>query len=1040
MMLNTGLYERVVDRKLRGLLESLDSELVVQEVLDGGDSHSVLTQYMGEVLARALAGASGEDRVGQQIALCNRVIALLAEHNPVAVEEGEHIDAAGRRLLEVINGLPLTPPRPSARPETPLSVSCLLTGTRIDPSLVSQLKREILTADRVDILCSFIKWSGVRILEEELHRFTDRPGSQLRVITTSYMGATDLKAVEFLRALPNTRLKLSYDTRRTRLHAKAYLFYRQTGFGTAYVGSANLSNAALTDGLEWNVKVSQYESAHLWEKVHATFDTYWNDSEFTPYEAEQTERLRTALALERAGGGGDGFYQFDLYPYPFQQEILDKLDAERVLHQRSRNLVVAATGTGKTVVAAFDYKRCRQQWLRDGRPARLLFVAHREEILKQSLACFRAVLRDQNFGDLLVGTHEPASTDHLFVSIQSFNARKLWEDVPPHHYDYVVVDEFHHAEASSYQRLLGHLQPRQLLGLTATPERSDGGDVRRFFDDHVSAEIRLPTAINRKLLCPFQYFAITDSVNLAGLTWQRGGYQAAELDRQYTGNDERAELVVRSVHEKLLDVRQARGLGFCVSIQHAEYMAAFFRRAGVPAAALSANSTTDERGTVQRRLREREINFIFVVDLYNEGVDIPEVDTVLFLRPTESLTVFLQQLGRGLRLSDGKDCLTVLDFIGQAHRNFNFEMRFRALMDHPKQRVDREIEDGCPHVPLGCAIQLERVAQSHVLDNISRALGSATANLVQRIGRFQSDTGSAPTLARFLDYYEMQADDLYRRDSWTKLCARAGLRPLPDDPDADMLTKGLRRLAHVNSPAQIGRLMTLLGADTPPAAEDTLAQRLLTMLHLSLWGPWQAAGLQESLARLRQNPAHRAELIELLQYRYDKVPLVPPELRLPYACPLEVYGSYTRDEILGAFGYWGLQNRPGQREGVLYLSDLSTDLFFVTLNKTEGHYSPTTMYEDYAVSERLFHWQSQSNTSENSPTGQRYIHHAQRGQTMLLFVREDRSQNGLAAPYQFLGPVTYQSHSGSRPMSILWRLASPIPAHLLPMTQRLAVA
>ena len=630
-MLTEGLYEQVISLRLQRLLDTIDTTHRVEDVLNDGDSHSVLAQYMNEVLTRALSSSTGEDRISQQIEICNQIIRLLANQQPQTAALSDLIETQGKRLLEIISHTPVIQPKLSPRPETPLSMSCLLTGTRIDPSLVSQLKREMLTADRVDILCSFIKWSGIRILEDELRSFTAKPECQLRIITTSYMGATDLKAVEFFRQLPNTELKLSYDTRRTRLHAKAYMFHRKTGFGTAYIGSANLSNAALTDGLEWNIKVSQYEAAHLWEKVGATFDTYWNDVEFTLYGAEQTERLRTALARERLGADDPTFYQFDFYPYPYQQEILDKLAAERALHQRSKNLVVAATGTGKTVVAAFDYKRCRQQWLREDKTARLLFIAHREEILKQSLACFRTVLRDQNFGDLLVGTYEPASTNHLFMSIQSFNARRLWESISPSHYDYVVIDEFHHAEALSYRRLIDFILPKEMLGLTATPERGDGRSILHYFDNHISAEIRLPTAINRKLLCPFQYFGVTDSVDLTSLTWQRGGYQIAELDRQYTGNDNRADLVVRSVREKLLDTRQARGLGFCVSIQHAEYMAAFFQQAGIPASALSANSPQDERWTVQRRLREREINFIFVVDLYNEGVDIPEVDTVLFL-------------------------------------------------------------------------------------------------------------------------------------------------------------------------------------------------------------------------------------------------------------------------------------------------------------------------------------------------------------------------------------------------------------------------
>lgn len=969
-MLKPGLYDRVIDVGLAKALYKPEAIHVVEELLDPGDSHSVLGQYMATVISRALAGCAEGNRVPEQIALCNQVIAVLTAYDIGTVGTDAQVAAEGKRLLEVLrpSGMPLGK-TPAGRPDTPLSANCLLTGTRVDPSLVSQLKKEIIAADRVDILCSFIKWSGIRLLEKELQEFTDRSVGRLRVITTSYMGATDLKAVEFLRELPNTELKLSYDTRRTRLHAKAYLFHRETGFSTAYVGSANLSNAAMTDGLEWNVKISQYEGLHLWNKVCATFDTYWNDAEFTDYRAEDSPRLQAALARERVGADDPTVYQFDLHPYSYQQEILDKLEAERVFHDRHRNLVVAATGTGKTVVAAFDYKRLQHRWGSSNRPARLLFIAHREEILTQSLACFRAVLRDQNFGDLLVGTHTPQSFEHLFLSIQSFNARRFWDTLRPNYYDYVVVDEFHHAEADSYRQLLDHLQPREMLGLTATPERGDGRDVLDHFGGHISAEIRLATAINRKLLCPFQYFGITDSVNLSHLTWQRGGYQTNDLEALYAGNDARAGHVVRAVREKLLDVGQARGLGFCVSIKHAEYMATYFQKAGISAVALSTNSPTDVRQSVQGKLRVREINFIFVVDLYNEGVDIPEIDTVLFLRPTESLTVFLQQLGRGLRLSDGKDCLTVLDFVGQANQNYDFERRFRALMDHPKERIDREIRDGCAHVPLGCSIQLERIAQRYVLDNIARALHNATANLWQRMKRFQDDTGHTPTLARFLNYYELDARRFYRRGTWTALGARAGLRTASADPDDAVLAKGLARVAYMDSPTQIETLLRVLETGELPAPDDVAGQHLLVMLHLSLWRTWQASDVEESLERLRKNPDHLAELIALLRYQYDKVPLVPPTLELSYPCPLELYCSYSRDEILAAFGHWGLGGNAPHQSGVQHIKDLDTDLFFVTLNKTEGHYSPTTMYEDYAVSERLFHWQSQNATSPESPTG-----------------------------------------------------------------------
>ena len=395
---------------------------------------------------------------------------------------------------------------------------------------------------------------------------------------------------------------------------------------------------------------------------HRTFGTespppsksYWEDGEFTPYDESELPRLRAALEQERYGGPPPGAeaFPFELRPYAFQQEILDRLEAERKVQGRDRHLVVAATGTGKTLIAAFDYRNwCREAASDSGaltRP-RLLFVAHREELLRQSLGAFRAVLRDPNFGDLLAGGQEPEQLDHLFISIQSYNSRSLHE-WPVDRFDYVVVDEFHHAAAPSYERLLQSTQPRVLLGLTATPERPDGLDVLRHFGGHLSAQIRLPDAINRKLLSPFQYFAVSDDdgVSLKDLQWQRGGYRLADLDRIYTGNDRRAALIIDKVHTILLDPRRCRALGFCVSVAHARYMAAKFIQQGIAAESLSGETPEDVRRGVQDRLRRlARSTSCSSFNLYNEGVDIPEVDTVLFLRPTESLTVFLQQLAEG---------------------------------------------------------------------------------------------------------------------------------------------------------------------------------------------------------------------------------------------------------------------------------------------------------------------------------------------------------------------------------------------------------
>ncbi|MHB1557217.1 MAG: DUF3427 domain-containing protein [Isosphaeraceae bacterium] len=1040
-----GLYEQIIDDNLRRRLAPIEEQLE-HEPLDPGDSHAALAEHLRRIVRAALEDTTGDDRLARQVALCNRVIEALTAPAPA---DDRSLPDEARRLLAVWPRDPgfLKP----ERPDTPLALGCLLAGTRLDPSLVSQVRKELASADRVDILCSFIKWSGVRILKDDLEAFAGREGTRLRVLTTSYLGATDWKAVEALRSLPNTEIRISYDTHRTRLHAKAYLFHRETGFGTAYIGSANLSRPALTEGLEWTVKISRYESTHLWDRVAATFECYWEDGEFVPYDESQQTRLRAALDRERGGGSAseNEVFAFDLRPYAFQQEILDRLDAERRIQGRDRHLVVAATGTGKTLIAAFDYRNwCRQvasESAPSGRP-RLLFVAHREELLRQSLSTFRAVLRDPNFGDLLVGGREPEQFDHLFVSIQSYNSRALHE-WPADRFDYVVIDEFHHAAANSYERLLESIQPRVLLGLTATPERADGREILHHFDGHYSAQIRLPDAINRKLLSPFQYFAVSDDegVSLKDLKWERGGYRREDLDRIYTGNDRRAGLIIDRVRSILLDPRRCRALGFCVSVAHADYMAAKFNQAGLAAESLSGESPDELRRGVPERLRRREINFLFVVDLYNEGVDIPEVDTVLFLRPTESLTVFLQQLGRGLRMDDEKECLTVLDFVGQAHRKFRFDLRYRALLTDPSRSVAEQVEQGFTNLPAGCTIVMEKMARQHVLENIRASIGRGRPALIEDLRMLAESMGRRPGLAEFLEFRSIEPEDVYGRAiSFARLLTEAGLAPSFDDPDEARLVRGLRRIAHIDDGGQIGRLLEWLDpirSPRPFPPQSAIDDRRLLMADVSLWGVKELpASWEDSIARLDANPTLRDELLELLRYCLDRVDEVAPSLDLPFPCPLTLHARYTQHEILAALGRWTRTERPDLREGVLHLPKILADAFFFTLNKTKKHYSPTTMYRDYAINERRFHWQSQSTTSADSPTGRRYIEHEARGHTILLFGRENKEQGTQSEPYAFLGPARYAGHTGSRPMSIVWELKSPLPARLFRTLARLSVA
>lgn len=734
-MLKDGIYEQIINKSLDAELATAD-KLSTTAPIDSAEASKVLAKYIAEVVEKGLDNvADNGGDVSSQVALANRIISTIITETKENELDEMTVAERAEQLLALFDKknsiLSLDEKAAIIRPETSIAQSSLFTGAIHEPQMFTELKKEIISCNRIDMLVSFIKWSGLRLIMDELTTFTQN-GGELRIITTSYMGATDVKAIEELRKLPNTKIKVSYDTKRTRLHAKTYVFYRDTGFTTAYVGSSNLSNAAISSGLEWNVKVTKKDLPETIDKIEATFESYWNSNEFEYYNEDQKERLAHALKSEKYFDSNNAeVYTMDITPYSYQQEILDKLEAERKVRGYHRNLVVAATGTGKTVISALDYKRFRKQ--NPDKPCRLLFVAHREEILKQSMYTFRAVLKDANFGEMFVGSYKPESIDNLFISIQTFNSQSFTEKTTSDFYDYIIVDEFHHAAAPTYQKLLSYYNPQILLGLTATPERMDGKSILPYFNNRIAAEIRLPEAIDRKLLCPFQYFGVTDTVDLDHLKWTAGCYDKGELSRIYTLSgmmaNRRADLVVSSLLKYVTDIDDVRGLGFCVTVEHAEFMSNYFNGRGIPSMFLTGHSPDEERKEANARLVKGEVRFIFVVDIYNEGVDIPEVNTVLFLRPTESLTVFLQQLGRGLRLSEDKECLTVLDFIGQANKKYNFEDKFAALLSNTTRGVTREIKDGFISLPKGCMFSLKRRQQDIFLIIFAHLMETAQALL-----------------------------------------------------------------------------------------------------------------------------------------------------------------------------------------------------------------------------------------------------------------------------------------------------------------------
>lgn len=1046
-MLNEGIYEQIINEKLRRNLNNIDLNDfdVGKEKLDVEEARKMLASYISNVTRKALSYIRDQDRkedesLLQQIKTCNEIIALLSEKLNEDEFKELRIDEKGEVLTSIyskINSVRGIKQAEVIRPVTPISQSSLFTGSKSEPSMLSELKKEIVSADAIDMLVSFIKWSGIRILWEELERFTEK-GGKLRIITTSYMEATDYKAIYELSKLSNTEIKISYDTERTRLHAKAYLFRRETGFSTAYIGSSNISNPALTSGLEWNIKVTEKDSFDILKKFNATFESYWNDHEFKTFDnsnKQDIQLLKSALMKTKVREQSEIYYTFDIYPFYYQKEILEKLQVEREVFGRNKNLVVAATGVGKTVISTFDYKSFCQK---KKRKAKLLFVAHREEILNQSRDTFRAILKDPNFGEMLVGNHETSSLDHLFISIQSFNSKKLYEITTKDFYDYIVVDEFHHAAADSYQKLLNHYQPEILLGLTATPERMDGKDVTTYFDGRIAAEMRLTEAIDQKLLSPFQYFCVSDTVDLSKLRWSRKGYNIKELESVYTANDLRSNHIIKSIHKYVADIDDVKGLGFCVSIEHAKYMAEYFNKSGIPSISLHGGVNKELRHEAKEKLVSGEIKFIFVVDIYNEGVDIPEVNTILFLRPTESLTVFLQQLGRGLRLSEGKDCLTVLDFVGQAHRNYSFEDKFRALIGKTKHSVKYYVENGFFNLPKGCYIHLEKQAKEYILRNIKHSANNKT-NLINKIKYFEQDSGLPLTLHNFLSYYRMSLYDFYGKNgdrSFSRLMVEAGVKENFDCHNEKLITKRIPYLFQINSSSFLKFIIRYIQEKPILNEEDAL---MLNMFYYTFYQDHpEKAGFESIVEGVNAiiDTEFKQELLDILNYLYESIEILEIDNSFDFPCPLKVHCRYNTAQVMAALGYNNETASPAFREGVKYFKDKDLDIFFITLNKSEKDFSPSTLYNDYAINERLFHWETQSRVSETSQTAKRYINHKKSNHKIALFVREYKMENGITSPFTFLGTADYVRHYGSKPVSFVWRLHKEMPAYLVPRANK----
>ena len=1045
-----GIYEQIINQLFEKKISSIDQNrfYIGERVIKKDEVAKLLSMYLTSIFEQVLSDMvdindetdekdeQKDSSVKRGLELANSIIRKLV--NEFHLDSGNLVSAQAKILTAVIDKTQSDYPDLAKRLEEMMPMKGLVNGalfTGKGMKMYTELQKEIASADEIRLMVSFIKKRGLALILPRLREFTNR-GGQLKVITTTYMQATDYDAIIQLSSLKNTEIKITYDVSSERLHAKAYVFLRDTGFNTAYIGSSNISEQALDTGAEWNVKVTQMEQPRMMKTILGAFDaSWWADGYETFVNGEDNERLKAALNKEVDNEIDFSTLKGLIRPFDYQQEILERLQVEREVRNHWKNLVVAATGTGKTVMAASDYKAFVEKHER----ARLLFVAHREEILRQSLQTFRQVLSDYNFGEKWYGGEEPANYEYVFASKDTLNNRLDSLSLPEDYYDYIVVDEVHHVAASSYRKIINHFRPKVLLGLTATPERMDGEDITQDFDGTISAEIRLDDALNKGLLAPFYYYGITDSVDYSEVAWDKGHYVASELSRIYSYNDARTALILQSLQKYLTNIRDVRALCFCVDQQHAKYMASKFTLCGLKADVLTSENA-QMRAPLYRRLKNKEINYLFVVDMFNEGVDIPEVDTILFLRPTESLTVFIQQFGRGLRKAEGKTHVNILDFVGNSRAEFNYTDRMRVMLGRTSMSVVEEMERDCPHLPLGCRIILEPKAKEHILNNIKGAIQRFTARkVIALVQNFERHHSVPLTLSNFVRIYQMPVDKLYKGRTWNQILFEAGVGEEQSRFNEELSRAVFRKWSATDSYSYLSFIEQLAKRAFRVKVNrmNAVDQKRLLMLYYDLF---ETAGrfvsLQDMVDALAADKLFFEELAEVIgvMLQENKAYEKPDNSLLPNF-PLKLHGVYTKAQIQVAIETSTLARKSSAREGVERNKLLNVEAMFVDIikNREEGS---TTDYDDNALSPYLFQWDTQNRVKPESNEGQAYIHQTQ---TMLLFVREQKNfveDKTRTMGYVYLGRVTlndweYKNLGNRMQMQIRWNMVEPIPGSVM---------
>ncbi|GAA0179060.1 DUF3427 domain-containing protein [Clostridium sediminicola] len=914
-------------------------------------------------------------------------------------------------------------------------------------NLLHELEKSLKECISFDFSVAFINFSGLQLLLESFKELDEKKISG-KIITSTYLNFTDPKALEKIKRFENIDLKIFVATKDLGFHTKVYIFEYEEDY-KIIIGSSNITQRALKSNIEWNVQVISKKDHHFVQNVLKEYKNLWNRTDVVDenFLAEYEKYIKELKKIKKTQTK-EFVYEKPIVPNTMQMKAIENLNRLRD-HNENKALVISATGTGKTYMSAFDVNNFN--------PDRMLFIVHREEILRKAKDTFEKLMGPTKISmGLFTGNSKDKETDYLFSTIQTMS--RHFDEFSENTFDYIIIDEAHHASSPSYQKILEYFKPQFLLGMTATPERCDNANIFEIFDNNVALEVRLHDALEDDLVIPFHYFGITDikDVDLSFINLDN----IQELTKRLSIN-KRVDFIIEKMNFYSYDGEKRKCLGFCASVEHAQYMADEFNKRGINSTYLTGDNSVNEREKYINKLEsdEDELEVIFVIDIFNEGVDIPSINSVLMLRPTESPIIFIQQLGRGLRKHENKNFLTVLDFIGNHNKAFLIAIALNGQRYYDKDSLRVALCTGFPNLP-GCThIQMDKISQERILAQIENENFNSMKYLKEEYFEFKKMNGGK-TPKYLLDYikYEGSPDPtrfIDREKSYLHFVAKVEkdeeLKNLLDDGIFTSILKDLSSYLPLKRIHEFSILKYLLNHSeiTVAAAKEEVLKYLENINKDSVKHAF------ECLNGDYLDSGQKSRKINLINYEDEKLKI---SANLKYVLNNDTYKAYIEDVInYGIIRYrkeFGAENygipffKLYEQYSMIDIALLSNyrkihssfrgsgllvngnDYFlFIDLHK-EADVKESINYNDKFISNEIFQWQTPNSTSTTSDRGKNIIDNKNRNINLHLFIRKYKEIDRKIQPYIYIGRGDAIKHHGEKPITVIMKLQNEVPSKI----------